>query len=188
MKEELYDSGAISGAIIDAESPEAKAHAKMYYEYIRKIRNDIEKIADNTDFTKDQILLVKQYVFYSEHELDSGFERFAPDFYMAQSWRRLAFEPQNIQPHDIMLIRHELYEMALVTQGVPYREAHEMSNNKGLNYQKMCEEYYEELGAKQSKSNKESGALFYSEDEPNNMNQIESPKNNYQEYDDDWER
>ena len=149
-----FDSGAISGAIIDAESVEAKKHAKMYYEYIRNIKNDVDRIANNTNFTKDQILMVKNYVFYSEHELENGYERFAPDFYMAQSWRRLAFEPENIKPHDIMLIRHELYEMSLVTQGYPYRQAHDMSNKEGYNYQKMCEEYYNELYEKQNSKNK----------------------------------
>ena len=155
-------SGGISGAILNAESPEAKAHAKMYYEYIRNIRNDIDRIANNTDFTKDQILLVKNYVFYSEHELDNGYKRFEPDFYMAQSWRRLAFEPQNIQPHDIILIKHELNEMALVAQGIPYRKAHDISNDKGFNYQKMCEEYYKELAIKQNRNKKSFSEISYS--------------------------
>lgn len=149
----MYDSGAVSGAITDAESTEAVLHAYKYYEYIRKINNDIERIAQNTEFTKDQILMVKNYIFYSEHELEDGYQRFEPDFYMAQSWRRLAFEPENIKEHDIMLIRHELYEMALVTQGYPYRDAHKISNEQGYNYQEMCREYYKHLDEKQRKNN-----------------------------------
>jgi hypothetical protein len=168
MQNDLYDSGAISGAILDAESPEATAHAEKYYEYIRNIHNDVEKIANNTDFTKDQILLVKQYIFYSEHELSNGIHRFEPDFFMAQSWRRLAFEPENIQLHDIMLIKHELYEMALVTQGIPYHEVHDLSNEKGFNYQRMCKEYYKELGVKQNKHNKDSGAISYTQNKDDN--------------------
>lgn len=147
-----FDSGAISGAITDADSLRATVHAYKYYDYIRKINNDIDNIVKNTEFTKDQILLVKNYIFFAEHELDNGFLRFEPDFYMAQSWRRLAFEPNNIKEHDIMLIKHELYEMSLITQGYSYRNAHNMANEKGLNYEQMCKEYYKELEKKQTKN------------------------------------
>lgn len=163
----MYNSGAISGAITDAESSDAILHAYKYYEYIRNINNDVDKIAENTEFTKDQILMVKNYIFYAEHELDGGYQRFEPDFYMAQSWRRLAFEPKNIKPHDIMLIRHELYEMSLVTQGYPYKQAHDMSNSKGLNYQKMCSDYYIELDNLQNnkKINETLNDILYNKDE-----------------------
>ena len=42
-----------------------------------------------------------------------------------------------------MLIKHELYEMTLVAQGIPYQEAHLKSNEAGNNYEKMCKEYYD---------------------------------------------
>jgi nucleoside-triphosphatase THEP1 len=70
---------------------------------------------------------------------------------MAQSWHRLAFEPKNIQPHDIVMIRHELYEMNLMIQGISYSEAHEQSCKAGYDYPRMSEEYYEQLSEKQNK-------------------------------------
>lgn len=145
----IIEKGAISGAITNADSPEAVLHAYKYYEYIRHIKNDIHNIAKNTEFTEDQIRIVKDYIFYSEHNLDIGYARFTPDFYMAQSWRRLAFEPENILPHDIMLIKHELYEMSLVVQGYEQHFAHDKANAEGYNYQQMCKEYYNNLNIKQ---------------------------------------
>lgn len=157
MEDILNESGGISGAITNPDSPEAVLHAYKYYDFIRKINYDIDNIAKNTDFTKDQIIIVKNYIFYAEHELIKGYCRFDPDFFMAQSWKRLAFEPDKIQEHDIIMIKHELYEISLVTQGYNYHVAHEMSNKAGFNYEQASKEYYEKLEEKQNKhkNNKE---------------------------------
>lgn len=150
----LFLKGAISGAILDASSPEAILHAYKYYDAIRKSNSDVDNIANNTNFTRDQILMVKNYIFFDEHKLENGYQRFEPDFFMAQSWQRLAFDAKNIQPHDLMLIKHELYEMTLVAQGIPYQEAHIKSNEAGNNYEKMCKEFYDRK-KENNKDNKE---------------------------------
>lgn len=46
-------SGGISGAIIDEESPDAEVHAEMYYEEIRHMSTDVEKIANNTGYSRE---------------------------------------------------------------------------------------------------------------------------------------
>ena len=97
-------SGGISGAITDPFSDEAIAHAEMYYETIRKSKTDVERIAQNTGMERSTILLIKNYLFNDEHELMNGYHKFDPDFYIAESWRRLAFDANNIQEHDLLLL------------------------------------------------------------------------------------
>lgn len=144
-------SGGTSGAITDIESPEAKKHAIMYYEEIRHLTTDVKKIAENTGLNAEQVLLVKNYLFVNEHLLGDEIKRFDPSFAIAESWRRLAFDPKNIQPHDITLLKHELKEMELVSKGVEQSEAH-LQTSKTYNYHKESDEFYEKLGVLQSKS------------------------------------
>lgn len=153
-------SGGISGAITDPYSEEAEAHAELYYEEIRHFRTDINKIAENTGFTPEQIMLVKNYLFVDEHLLDGEIKRFDPSFEIAESWQRLAFDPKNIQQHDMTLLYHELMEMELIHQGYQQSEAHEITS-KDYNYPKESREYYEELGydEKQNGSSKNSGGI-----------------------------
>lgn len=88
-------------------------------------------------------------MFINEHDLITGKRKFDPDFYIAQSWHRLAFDPDNIKQHDLMLLKHEINEMNLIMNGCSQEEAHDITNNIGYNYQQMCEEYYKELEEKQ---------------------------------------
>ena len=145
--DELTISGAITGAITDIYSNRANEHAWKYYEFIRSIDTDIKKIAANTDFSEEQIILVKNYLFYDKHYIVSGYERFEPSFPIAESWRRLAFDKDNIKPHDITLIKHELLEMRLVSEGISQDEAHDLTENQ-FNYQKESDEFYEKLKMK----------------------------------------
>ena len=51
----------IFGAIVDTGSQEAVKHAEMYYNEIRRFTTDVKKISDNTGFSFEQILLVKDF-------------------------------------------------------------------------------------------------------------------------------
>lgn len=159
--EDVFISGGISGAITDPFSDEAVNHAKMYYETIRKSKTDIEKIAQNTGIEKSSILLIKNYLFNDEHELMNGYHKFDPDFFIAESWRRLAFEPDNIQEHDLLLLKHEMNEIRLVAQGYSQKDAHNITNASGLNYQKKCDEYYNVLEKRQNTKDIDAGAVVY---------------------------
>ena len=156
-----FISGGISGAISNPYSKEALKHAEVAYGSIRKSHTDIERIANNTEYTKEQITLIKNYLFYDEHDLDGEYRRFDPDFCIAQSWHRLAFEPDNIQEHDLILLKHELHEMQLMLQGYKQSEAHDLTNGKGLNYHFACERYYETISGHASGQGKDinSGAI-----------------------------
>ena len=151
---DAFIAGAISGAITDPISKRALDHAKRYYEEIRKNHSDVQKISNNTGFTRYQVMLVKNYLFLDVHELDDGIHRFDSSFEIAESWRRLAFDPEHIQPHDLTLIRHELMEMRLVNEGLTQDEAHTITS-RTYNYSKESSEYYDSLNVKVGR--KESG-------------------------------
>ena len=154
-------SGGISGAISDPFSERADAHAKMFYEEIRHNHSDVERIARNTGFSIEDVLHVKNFLFIDVHLLEDGeIKRFDESFPIAESWRRLAFEPKLIQKHDITLLHHEIYERKLMAQGLSQKEAHEKASKK-YNYPKEVEEFYEKLNNKKIKpwKNFDSGAL-----------------------------
>ena len=138
-------SGAISGAITDTNSDQALKHAEMYYEEIRHNHSDVKNIAKHTGFSHDQILMVKNFLFVDMHILGDEVKRFSPCFEIAESWRRLAFDEKHIQPHDIILIKHELKEMQLMHQGMSQHDAH-IEASKEFNYSKESSLYYKELG------------------------------------------
>lgn len=129
---------------MDEESPDAEQHADMYYEEIRHMNTDIQKIADNTGFTRSQIQIVKNYLFNDEHEIYGELKRFDPNFAIAESWRRLAFDPKNIKPHDLTLLNHEIMEMELVIKGIPQDVAHDITSEK-YNYPEESREFYRNL-------------------------------------------
>ena len=93
------------------------------------------------------------------HRLDDVEQRFDASFEIAESWRRLAFDSDNIKPHDLILLHHELMEMRLVNEGLEQDEAHVITSRK-YNYALECFKFYEELrtkgdkGDKNNKSNK----------------------------------
>lgn len=149
--------GGISGGITDPYSDEALDHAEMYYESLRKRKpTEVGVIAERTPFTSEQILLIRNYLFINEHELDDGFRRFDCSFEIAQSWQRLSDVNMTIEPHDLTLIEHELLEIRLVQDGLSQREAHERATAR-YNYTEECFNYY--LIKAESKENRNSGAI-----------------------------
>lgn len=144
MKNRIVVTGGISGAITNPNSEQAIRHAEMYYGEIRKFTTDVQRIADNTGFTYDQILMVKNYLFVNQHNLDGEERYFDACFEIAESWRRLAFEKEAIKKHDLTLIKHELMEMELVSKGYSQFKAHDITNEL-FNYAKESDDYYKEL-------------------------------------------
>lgn len=159
---DAFIAGAISGAITDPISHRALTHAKLYYDEIRKNHSDVERIANNTGFPKDQIMLIKNYLFMDVHELEDGIHRFDFSFEIAESWRRLAFDPNHIQKHDLTLLNHELMEMRLVVnEGLSQDEAHVITSQK-YNYSEESSEYYAELHMRLNREDDAiSGAIRY---------------------------
>lgn len=137
---------AIYGAITDLSSEDAEKHAKLYYEEIRHMTTDVQKISENTGFSFEQILHIKQFLFLEKHKLGDSEEPrlFDECFEIAQSWQRLLSGKEYILPHDIMLLNHELLEMEYICKGLSQEEAH-MLTNKRFNYTEASDAYYQNL-------------------------------------------
>jgi hypothetical protein len=136
----IIDSRGSSGAL-DPYSKAAGKHAEQYYESVRKMTTDAERIANNTGFSLADIERIKSYVFNEEHDLgEEEPMRFSPSYEMAESWQRL-IDGKNIQPHDITLIQHELMESKLVEDGMPQDKAHIITSGV-YNYSEEVREYY----------------------------------------------
>ena len=142
-----HDITGTSGAIPRDDIKRMDNHAKIYYKEIRKRTSDIEAISRNTEFSVDDIEIVKNHIFYNEYDLgDETPERFAPDYDMAVSWQRL-IEGENIQEMDIVLLNHEPMEYRLMQQGLPYREARTITETS-YDYMKYVIELNRKAGIK----------------------------------------
>lgn len=147
----IIKSGAISGALdYEGEDYEkAKAHAKRYYDAVRKMTTDVNRIAENTGFSEELIQSIKDFVFNEKHDLGDTYDYFVPDYKMAQSWQRL-IEGKHIQKHDLTLLHHEKMERELMKQGYSQIEAHEITSKK-YNYAKEAKEYYDKTKGNKKK-------------------------------------
>jgi hypothetical protein len=129
----------LGGGALEPYSKEAERHSEIYYESVRKMTTDIENIAKNTGFDKQDIWRIKEHIFYKEHDLgEAEKRRFHPSYDMAQSWQRL-IDGRAIEPHDIILLRHELMEVDLMDNGLSQQDAHNLTNLK-FNYRKALDD------------------------------------------------
>ena len=136
--DKLHFSGGVSGGLTDKNDPSRQQrdqHAKRYYSEVRARNKEMEicAIAKNTNIEKSKIKIAYEHIFINKHRLKKGYQQFDPDYEMAQSWQRLR-EGKNIQPHDIVLIRHEAAEAEFMAQGYSYDLSHEKACEMGYNY------------------------------------------------------
>ena len=138
-------TGAISGALNDKNDPDyirRYKHAERYYEARRKngIRAFVNKIHQNTGYPKKRLESIYNHVFINEYDLATGHSRFSPSYEMTQSFQRL-LEGKNIQAHDILMLKHEHLEFAIMHKlGYNYDRAHDLTNTK-YNYSKAETEW-----------------------------------------------
>jgi hypothetical protein len=125
------DFTGASGAIPRGDIVRQEAHAKLFYEEVRKRTGDVEKIAANTGFSVEDIEKIKNHVFFNEYDLgESEPTRFDPSYDLALSWQRLT-EGKSIQEMDLTLLHHELMEYRLMNEdGLRYREAHDKTERE----------------------------------------------------------
>lgn len=117
----------ISGGLNPSDDA-AVAHAFRAYASIRKQKTDCQNIAANTGMSFECVSLIKAYIFYAKHELLEGIDYFWPCYEMAESWRRLSAKGgRHIQPHDRLLLQHELLEIQYITRGISQIEAHSLA-------------------------------------------------------------
>jgi hypothetical protein len=115
------------------------AYANTYYESIRNRRNptDVERIAEHTGFSRDEITSIRRHVFTDEHDLGDGdYGRFASNWRMAQAWQRMeqgwnGNDMVKYRDYDLLLLKHELEELTQMAKyGYNTIEAHEKAEAK----------------------------------------------------------
>lgn len=146
-----YNSGGIKGAYNDQNDPGSKkrdAHAERYYAALRNSNKAgfVEAVSKNASVDAETVAKAYKHVFEDKHELDKGLAYFDPDYYMAESFRRLRTN-DHIQPHDIILLRHEAmeYDIMQANPGMSYDEAHAITA-KTYNYKKALIEWLKKEG------------------------------------------
>lgn len=126
---EKQTGGKITGGhhyIADPVEGEKGLLAAKYYEKYAKV-DDAEVISKNTGFSVQDIRIVRSHVFYEKHNLDTGYERFAPDYDMAVAWKRL--QNGDYYSRDITLLNHELLESQIEKEyNLTAREAHDRAD------------------------------------------------------------
>ena len=132
------DIHATSGAL-NPDSPRADEHAARYYEAVRHMTTDVERIAKHTGYDEKQIDAIKHYLFLDKHDLGDAVKRFDASFEIAQSWQRLINGTP--KPHDLTLLRHEIMESELVSSGMSQDEAHVITS-KVYNYKEEADKFY----------------------------------------------
>lgn len=139
----VYESGAISPNDL-----RCITKAEELYAQIRRRKYDYKNVATHTGYSFEQCRIVKNYIFYDEHELLEGYIRFTPDISMAQSWLRLSEKNGRIiLPHDKVLLQHELTEIMYLLRysNITQLEAHRQAE-KQYNYSQATREYYASKG------------------------------------------
>lgn len=144
---DIIQSGANYGAWTDKNDPQGKKRNQIAADYYEQVRHrnrgsEINAVAKNTGFTKEDIDKVFAHIFELEHKFADGtVHRFHPDYYMQHSWMRLR-EGKNIQEHDRILLMHELEEAKIMGTGldVVYEDAH-AKVDKQYNYTEALLEY-----------------------------------------------
>lgn len=146
----IIKAGAMSGALTSKNDPDFEkrgAFAKSYYDEVlgRNREYEVATVAKNSGFSEDDVSKVFAHVFELEHLfLDGSIHKFDTDFDMAQSWIRLR-EGKNIQPHDILLLKHELMEAEIMGTGttIPYEPTHDKVSET-YNYKAALFKYLKE--------------------------------------------
>lgn len=111
-------------------------HAETYYEFIRKRKDDVAKIAKHTGWKESAIQQVKEHVFLKEHMLQGKMQRFYPDYEQAQAWQRL-IDGKKIKDTDYVFLKHEFVELTQMRiHGYSYEQAHDIAN-KHHNWQSL---------------------------------------------------
>lgn len=138
-------SGAVSGALNDANDPYEKkrrAHAARYYDEVRARdpEREIAAVASSSGMGLEKVRTAYEHVFIREHDLEGGHRRFDPDYDMSQSWQRLR-EGKTVLEHDLTLIEHEAREAMYMDAGMTYGEAHAKTCEDGYNYVKDLDKW-----------------------------------------------
>jgi hypothetical protein len=113
--------------------------AKKFYKKCLQDNSDVDKISNNTGFSRQNIEKIKKHIMIKEHRFEDGTVRkFDVNIDQALAWQRL-IEGTDIRDSDILLLNHELRELEyMATTNCVYEVAHAYSNEK-YNWQKVID-------------------------------------------------
>lgn len=148
-KGDTIETGA-KGALNDKNDPNGtrrEDHANTFYESIRNSDKEsfVNNVSASSGLPQRSISKVFDHVFVDAHLLSGGNKRFDPDYDMAESFRRLR-AGDDIQEHDIVLLKHERLEYELMKKyKKTYQQAHRLAASKH-NYVKALSKYKKKRG------------------------------------------
>jgi len=149
--EDIIEAGATTGALNDSNDPEhlrRDEHADKYYAEIRNSSKEsfVSAVSHNTSVDRETVEKTYKHIFEDKHDLDKGYDYFDTDYDMAESFRRLRTN-DNIQAHDIILLRHEAleYDIMQANPTMPYIQAHELAEQT-YNYKAALMDWHKKRG------------------------------------------
>lgn len=152
-RDNFQDSGAVY-YVIDTELDNIKSKKELkediyaYLQYnaiknrnrnkeVKDVYENIRKIPEMEDFSKEDVEIVYKHVFDNKYELEGGYKNFDPSYDMAQSFQRLK-DDKNIQKHDLTMLRPERMEY-------DYMNKEKISYNETYAKTILCYNYEKEL-------------------------------------------
>jgi len=100
------------------------------YNIIRELGEDISLISKNTAIPAFKIRKIKNHIFFKQHLLDRGLERFDSDPAIAEAWYRLI--NNQFDSNDLKLLEHEYFESRFESLfKTDYRTAHNATIRSG---------------------------------------------------------
>lgn len=147
--ENIRKSGAVYSYKNDPDGSKRQDIAEKLYEQTRNRNSvyEVRAIAKHSGMPETDIKKVYDHIYTNKHLFKNGtIHLFDPDYEMAQSWQRLR-NNNNIQPHDITLLKHELAEYNIMGESIDieYEPVHNEVTKK-YNYQKELMQYLKERG------------------------------------------
>lgn len=147
--ENIKKSGAVYSYKNDPDGSKRQGIAEKLYEQTRNRNSmyEVRAIAKNSGMSESDIKKVYDHIYTNKHLFkNETIHLFDPDYEMAQSWQRLR-NNNNIQPHDITLLKHELAEYNIMGESIDieYEPVHNEVTKK-YNYQKELMQYLKERG------------------------------------------
>ncbi len=129
-----HSSGALGNILNNKNDTTYEKRDKVATDFYNETRqnkdNFIKNISQNGYIHIKSAEKIFEHIFIKKHNLNSCFKTFDTDYNMAESFKRI-IEGINIQPHNLILLKHERLELYLMTRyKYDYSTAHKITERK----------------------------------------------------------